>query len=69
MRESRRLSEEVIETHEKTVSGLFDELNKKYHFPLEKKYLKTAVNEDYVSFNHILQENDTVVFIPPVAGG
>ena len=69
MREARKLSEEIIKTREKTVGELYDELNKKHHFPLEKKFLKIAVNESYVSFDYSLQENDTVVFIPPVTGG
>ena len=69
MRETRKLSEEIIDTHEKTVGHLYDELNKEHHFPLKKENVKPAVNEHYVSFNHVLKENDTVVFIPPVSGG
>ena len=31
--------------------------------------LKIAVNADYVTDNHELNENDEVVIIPPVSGG
>jgi molybdopterin converting factor subunit 1 len=28
-----------------------------------------AVNQDYVSGDHVLKERDEVVFVPPVSGG
>lgn len=31
--------------------------------------LQLAVNAEYVSDDHILEENDEVVLIPPVSGG
>ena len=31
--------------------------------------LQLAVNAEYVTDNHVLQENDEVVIIPPVSGG
>lgn len=63
------LSEEKIETQSQTVDELYEELDQKYHFPLEKDYLRVAVNEEYKSFDTLLNNNDTIVFIPPVAGG
>lgn len=30
---------------------------------------RLAVNCEYVSLNHVLQDNDEVVIIPPVSGG
>ena len=29
----------------------------------------TAVNQEYVSFNHSVQDGDEVAFFPPVTGG
>jgi len=31
--------------------------------------LKVAVNEQFSDWSHLLRDGDTVVFIPPVAGG
>ncbi|MCO4793330.1 MAG: molybdopterin converting factor subunit 1 [Bacteriovoracaceae bacterium] len=69
MRETAGLSEEKLLTDATNVEELFLELMKKYEFKLTKEHLKVAVNEEYVPFSTKLNENDTVVFIPPVAGG
>lgn len=31
--------------------------------------LGVAVNEDYVAWDHLLEDGDVVTFIPPVSGG
>ncbi len=31
--------------------------------------LTAAVNKRYAAFDHVLQEGDEVVFVPPVSGG
>ena len=40
-------------------------------YPLFKTLasLQLAVNAEYVTDDHVLQENDEVVLIPPVSGG
>ncbi len=69
MREATGLSEELVETVAKTPEKLYFELSKKYHFDLSKEQLKVAINEEYCSFLDEFKELDTIVFIPPVAGG
>ena len=69
MREAAGHSEESLETTCTTAEDLFNELMQKYEFNLQRDHLKVAVNEEYVPFTTALNENDTVVFIPPVAGG
>ncbi len=69
MRESTGKSSEVIETTATSLSAVYDELNDRYHFPLNRDDLKVAVNEKYVDFEEAVSPDDTVVFIPPVAGG
>ncbi|MBT6325393.1 MAG: MoaD/ThiS family protein [Bdellovibrionales bacterium] len=69
MREQAGKSEEIAETNAITPDQLFDEVYKKYNFSISKKNLKVAINDNYSSFQTKLSENDTVVFIPPVAGG
>lgn len=34
-----------------------------------KTRLLYAVNQDYVGLDHVLKENDEVVYVPPVSGG
>ncbi len=34
-----------------------------------KTRLLYAVNQDYVNLDHVLKENDEVVYVPPVSGG
>jgi molybdopterin converting factor subunit 1 len=68
-RDKTGVSSETIETTEQSISELFIELNQKYDFPLNKEQIKVACNEEYVSFETLIKDNDTIVFIPPVAGG
>jgi len=48
---------------------LYEELSKKYKFSLEADRIRAAVNDEFVSMQYVLQNKDTVVFLPPVAGG
>jgi molybdopterin synthase sulfur carrier subunit len=69
LREKANKSEEEIETTAKTAEELFLSLNQKYEFEIESSQVKVAINEEYSSFEQPLSSADTVVFIPPVAGG
>lgn len=69
LRDNTQIPEETIETNAKTIDELYFELNEKYNFSIKKDHLRAAQNEEYVNFNSTLTELDTIVFIPPVAGG
>jgi molybdopterin converting factor subunit 1 len=69
LRDSTGVPEESIETNSKSASDLFKELNSKYNFTVDKENIKVAINESYTSLDTLLNNNDTIVFIPPVAGG
>lgn len=62
-------SNEVFQTKAKNVSDLYKELKQKYDFPLSPCMLKVAINDEFSSFETMLNDGDKVVFIPPVAGG
>lgn len=53
-----------------TVADLWEALKKDYPklAPVDMRLLY-AVNRNYVRLDHILKENDEVVFVPPVSGG
>jgi len=69
LREQRGTSEEQIETSAGTGRELFAELKAKHGFTLEPSQLKLVVNEEFREWDTVIGAGDTVVFIPPVAGG
>jgi molybdopterin converting factor subunit 1 len=69
LREEARLSQETIFTEAQTVQDLWSELKEKYHFTLRDELIRVAINEEYAPFTSSFESQDTLVFIPPVAGG
>ena len=69
LREERGLGEEFLETTASTAEELYQELSKKYKFKLATDVLKVAVNNEFTQWQNKLRDNDSIVFIPPVAGG
>jgi molybdopterin converting factor subunit 1 len=69
LKDSTNKSCEELSTNSNTANELFEELNNKYEFEIPKEFIKVAINEKYSHMDSPLNENDTVVFIPPVAGG
>ncbi len=69
LREQRGEGSEKLETDAVTVSDLYRELKDRHGFSLEAGRLKMARNDEFVAVDTLLEDGDTVVFIPPVAGG
>ncbi len=69
LREQSDKSEEYFETQKDTLEDLYKELQEKYSFTLGYKDIKVALNEVYADFQSVFSDGDTVVFVPPVAGG
>lgn len=68
-REQAGRSEESIETSAATPALLYAELQTRHPFRLAREQLKVAINNEFADWNASLRGGDTVVFIPPVAGG
>jgi molybdopterin-guanine dinucleotide biosynthesis protein A len=68
-REQAGRSEETLETTASTPGALYRELQSRYPFKLAQQQLKVAINNDFANWDAHLTTGDTVVFIPPVAGG
>jgi molybdopterin converting factor subunit 1 len=68
-REQANRSEEMLDTSAQTPAELYRELQARHPFQLPREQLKVAVNSDFSDWNVALRHGDTVVFIPPVAGG
>ena len=69
MREQAGRSDETLETVASTPADLYSELKARYGFTLSREQLKVAVNSEFASWSRKLAAGDSVVFIPPVAGG
>jgi molybdopterin converting factor subunit 1 len=69
LREQAGRSEEGIDTGAATPADLFAELRTKYSFTLGPAQLKVAINAEFRDWQTALKDGDSVVFIPPVAGG
>lgn len=68
LRERAGRDSEDVETRAATVADLFRELDDRYGFP-RMASLKVAINDEFREWNSSLADGDSVVFIPPVAGG
>jgi molybdopterin-guanine dinucleotide biosynthesis protein A len=69
LREQAGRSEETLDTTASTPAELYDELRQRHPFQLSPAQLKVALNSDFSDWHTPLRHGDTVVFIPPVAGG
>ena len=68
-REQAGRSEEMLESNADTPASLYAELQLRHPFRLQKEQLRVAVNAEFCDWQATLKGGDTVVFIPPVAGG
>jgi molybdopterin-guanine dinucleotide biosynthesis protein A len=69
LREQAGRSEETLDTLAATPDELYAQLRLRYPFRLEPGQLKVAVNAEFSDWRSPIRHGDTVVFIPPVAGG
>ncbi len=69
LREQRGVTSEPLETNAATPTALYEELRGKHGFTLPADRVRAAVNGEFVAATAPLKTGDTVVFIPPVAGG
>ncbi|MBM3289400.1 MAG: MoaD/ThiS family protein [Candidatus Hydrogenedentes bacterium] len=69
LREQRGMSEEKLETDAETARALYAELSARHGFSLPAERLRVVVNDAFAPWDAMLADGDTVVFVPPVAGG
>lgn len=68
LREHAGRDREALSTAAVTAGELFEELNARYQFP-DTGPLKVAINAEFREWTSEISDGDSVVFIPPVAGG
>jgi molybdopterin-guanine dinucleotide biosynthesis protein A len=69
LREQTGRSEEQLVTTARTPRELYEELKARYPFSLAPEMLRVAINADFGEWSAPLADGDSLVFIPPVAGG
>ena len=69
LREQAHTSGEQFSTSTTSLHGLYEELRARHGFTLPAEAIKVAVNARFSDWSRSLQDGDTIVFIPPVAGG
>lgn len=69
LREQAGAGTEQVDTSADSLRGLYEELSQRHGFSLPSSALKVAVNTQFSDWDRPLRDGDTIVFIPPVAGG
>jgi molybdopterin-guanine dinucleotide biosynthesis protein A len=69
LREQAGRSAEELETQATTPRELYEELRHRRGLTLAPEFLRVAVNDEFGDWRSPLANGDTVVFLPPVAGG
>ena len=69
LREQRGVARETLSTPATTTAALYDELRTRHGISLPRDRVRAAVDESFVAWDTPLRDGQTVVFIPPVAGG
>lgn len=61
---------EILEIHEQTtLNELFLTLKAHYGFEQAASDVRVAINDEFCDWQTPIQSQDTIAFIPPVAGG
>lgn len=68
LREHAGMANEAVTTAAETPQQLFAELAERHNFP-PLQSMKVAINDEFDDMQAGLRDGDSVVFIPPVAGG
>ena len=69
LKERRGCSSESIETDAVTVRDLYSKLAKSHNFPMSTESIRVAINHEFRDWDDPVVDSNTIVFIPPVAGG
>jgi len=69
LKEQSNRHTEIVKTEAMTCYDLYRDLHKKYQFSIPISHIKVAVNHEFCSMEKQLEDQDLVIFIPPVCGG
>ena len=67
--ERRGLFEERLQHPAATPAELYAALNAAHRLGLSTEDFRVAVNDEFVPWNHPLQDGDRIALLPPMSGG
>ncbi len=69
LKETWKTSELKQTTQADTIEELYVELLKECDEEPHKASIKAAINDEFVSWDSAINDNDTIAFLPPASGG
>jgi molybdopterin converting factor small subunit len=69
LRDQRGCAAETVDSSADTPLALYEQLQRDHGLAMPTRSLKVAINGQFSTWDAALGDGDTVVFIPPVAGG
>ncbi len=69
LKDQAKTSQETVDSNASSPEELYADLKLRHRFTLGQESLKVAINDEFAAWNSALSDGDTIVFIPPVAGG
>lgn len=69
LREQAGRNQETVTSRASDARELYQELRALRNLQLRPEQLRVAINEDFADWSQALKDGDSVVFLPPVAGG
>jgi len=67
--ERRGLFEERLQHPATTAVELYESLDATHRLGLASEDFRVAVNDEFVPWNHPLQDGDRIALLPPMSGG
>lgn len=67
--ERRGLADETLTSSATIARDLYEALAAQHGFNMPHHDLRTAVNDEIVSWDHPLVDGDQIAFLPPMSGG
>ena len=67
--ERRGLAEERVTRFAETPAQLYAELDGEHQLGLAMTDFRVAVNDEFVSWEHLLADGDRIALLPPMSGG
>jgi len=69
LRERVGKTKDTLQTQAKNLTELYQQLQREYQLPFKPEQLRVAKNDAFCDWDSSFNNNDTIIFIPPVAGG
>ena len=68
-RERAGIGEETVELEVETARDVFEHVRARHGFSEPQSHCKVAINDEMVKWDAPVNDGDTVLLFPPVAGG